>query len=359
MNIVTMPWFPLLAGIVGGCLMGFAARHQHICSMSALERHWYAGDSSGLRTWVLAAAVAVFTTQALYFLGLVDLNNSFYLAPRFAWTGAVLGGLMFGAGMALVGTCAFGAVVRLGGGSLRSLVVLLIIGISALAAQRGVIAMARVQIVDNMAADLSFAGNQSLGAILSALSGYDVTYAVAGLVVTAMLWWVFRDPAYRKRYGLMLGAAAIGLAVSYGWYITTLIANQSFNPTRITSASFVAPMGEAFMHFTMVTGETPTFGIGLMVGVFLGAAACAYHKRDVRWEACDDARELSRHLLGGLLMGIGGIFALGCTIGQGVTAVSALAISAPVVIASIVVGARLGLIYLIEGPSILGVHRAD
>ena len=90
-------------------------------------------------------------------------------------------------------------------------------------------------------------------------------------------------------------------------------------------------------------------GVGLVLGGVAGSAACAFRQHDVRWEACDDARELGRHLAGGALMGIGGVFAMGCTIGQGVTAVSALAISAPVVLASIFVGARMGLAYLIEG----------
>jgi uncharacterized membrane protein YedE/YeeE len=101
----------------------------------------------------------------------------------------------------------------------------------------------------------------------------------------------------------------------------------------------------------------PDYGVGLVLGVIGGAAACAAWKRDVRWEACDDARELGRHIAGGALMGFGGVFAMGCTIGQGVTGVSALAISAPLVLASIFLGAKLGLAYLIEG-SPLGAFRA-
>lgn len=350
MEIASSVWFPLTSGAAIGAVMGFVARYQYICSMSALERHWYAADSSGLRTWGLAAAVALLCTQLLFFAGLVDLKSSFYLNAQFPWSGAVLGGLMFGAGMALVGTCAFGALVRLGGGSLRSLVVLLIIGLSALAAQRGLIGLGRVHIVENLALDLGFAGDQSLGSLISALVGQDVRFAVATFMVMALFWWVFRDPTFRQRRGLLAGGTAIGLCIAAGWFVTTLIAHHSFAPTAIRSASFVAPVGDALMQITFVTGEAPNFAVGLVLGVLLGAAGAAIYRRDVRWEACDDARELSRHLLGGLLMGVGGVFALGCTVGQGITALSALALSAPLVIASIAVGARLGLIFLIEGP---------
>lgn len=361
MEFAATAWFPLVSGLLVGAVMGFAARHQHICSMSALERIWYADDSSGLRTWVLAAAVALLATQAMHFSGLIDISQSFYLSPRLAWSGAILGGMMFGVGMALVGTCAFGALVRLGGGSLRSLVVLLIIGFAALAAQRGLIALGRIHVVDNLALDLSFAGDQSLGSIVSGLAGFDLHMPVAALSIVILFWWVLRDPAFRRRTGLMVGGSALGLGVAAGWYLTALIAAQAFAPVRVGSASFIAPVGEALMQIAFVTGEVPSFGVGLSAGVVLGAAACAVYRRDVRWEACDDARELSRHLLGGLLMGVGGIFALGCTVGQGITAVSALAVSAPLVIASIAIGARLGLIFLIEGPripAVLGGHPA-
>jgi hypothetical protein len=118
-------------------VMGAIARHEHFCTLSALQRRWYAGDSHGLRGWMLAAAVAIALTRALALTGTIDLSSSFYLAPAFGLTGAIMGGLAFGFGMALVGTCGFGALVQLGGGSLRSPVVLIVLGRSALAAQRG------------------------------------------------------------------------------------------------------------------------------------------------------------------------------------------------------------------------------
>lgn len=353
MDLAASSWFLPLAGLLAGAGMGFAARWQHFCTMSALERYWHADDSSGVRTWVLSAAVALIATQALQFAGLADTHGSFYLSSNLAWTGAIIGGLAFGFGMALVGTCGFGALVRLGGGSLRSLVVLMILGLSALSAQRGLIAQGRIEVVDRLAADLSFAGDQSLGSIASAFTGADMHLLVAVVVAPVMLAWVFSERAYRARFGLIATALIIGIVVAFGWFATTIAAHHSFDPVQIESASFVVPVGDAILQLVTFTGVRPDYGVGLVAGVVIGAALCALHRRDVRWEACDDARELGRHLIGGFLMGAGGVFAMGCTIGQGVSAISVLALSAPLAMLSILVGARLGLAYLLEGSPLM------
>jgi hypothetical protein len=150
----------------------------------------------------------------------------------------------------------------------------------------------------------------------------------------------------------------VGLVVAFGWFVTTLASRHSFDVVQIEAGSFVVPVADTLLHIVAFTGVLPDYGVGLVLGVVAGAAACAMWKRDVRWEACDDARELSRHLAGAFLMGVGGVFAMGCTIGQGVTAVSALAISAPVVVASIFLGARMGLSYLIEGSALSAFRSA-
>lgn len=338
-----------LSGIAAGVVLGYFARINHFCTMSSLERHWYAGDSTGLRTWVLAAATALIASQAMAAIGLIDLTQSFYLSDQFGLTGAILGGLMFGFGMALVGTCGFGALVRLGGGSLRSLVVLIVLGLAALAAQRGLVAQLRVVVVDDLALDLSFAGDQSIGAILSALTGFDVRLAVAACVAIALLTWIFKDPVYRTRTAHIATGVIIGLAIAFGWFATTWISKAAFEPVQIEAGSYVVPVGDTIMQVITYTRSLPDYGVGLVVGTLIGAALGAWRKKDARWEACDDARELSRHLTGAALMGIGGVFAMGCTVGQGITGVSTLAVSAPVVMVSIAIGARLGLAWLLEG----------
>lgn len=354
-------WLIPLAGGLTGIAIGAAARADRFCTLAALERHWYANDSSGLRSWVLAAAVAIVCTQALLLTGAVDLQRSFYLSPSFGWTGAILGGIAFGFGMALVGTCGFGALVRLGGGSLRSLVVLIVLGLSALAAQRGLIAQIRVEVVDNLALDLGFAGDQSLGSLVSAAVGADARLPVAVLVAGLLLLWVFSSASYRHKLGHIATAAVIGVGITVGWLVTTWGARHAFEPVQLEAGSFVVPVGDTLMQAITYTGVLPDYGVGLVIGVAVGAALVAWRKHDVRWEACDDARELGRHIVGAFLMGTGGVFAMGCTIGQGVTAASVLAVSAPVVAVSIAIGARLGLAYLLEGSvwSVFRLHRRE
>lgn len=351
--IVLLP----LLGIAAGVLLGFVARVNRFCTLSSLERYWYVGDSSGLRTWALAALSALIATQILAGAGLADIQASFYLDTAFPWTGAILGGLMFGVGMALVGTCGFGAVIRLGGGSLRALVVLTVIGLAALATQRGLLGQVRILIVDNLALDLSFAGDQSIGSILSALTGLDMRLPVIVLVAATGLIWVFKAPDYRKQGAQILTGLLIGLAIAFGWWATTFISEQAFAPVQIEAGSFVVPVGDTILQVITYTGTLPDYGVGLIFGTLIGAVAGALWKKDIRWEACDDARELGRHILGATLMGVGGVFAMGCTVGQGITAFSSLAISAPVVMVSMALGARLGLAWLVEGSFMAAFQR--
>ncbi len=342
-------WLLPLAGGLAGILIGAVARASRFCTLAALERCWYANDASGVRTWVLVAASALAATQALAWAGLVDLTDVFYLTPDFGLAGAVLGGLAFGFGMALVGTCGFGALVRLGGGSLRAFVVLVVLGLSALAAQRGLIAILREHAVDRLAIDLSGAGDQSVGSLVSALAGTDLRLATAAILVAAALAWVFADRAYARRGWDIAAAVTIGCTIAAGWLVTYWFGEWAFHPVQMEAGSFVVPVGDTLLQFAAFTGVPPDYGVGMVLGVAIGAAAVAWRRHDVRWEACDDARELGRHIVGAVLMGVGGVFALGCTIGQGVSAVSVLAVSAPVVMLSIALGARLGLAYLLEG----------
>ena len=340
-----------LAGLLAGAAMGYVARRHHFCTLSALERRGYAGDDNGVRAWGLAILVAIVLTQALALAGLFDPRHSFYLTSSFGWSGAVLGGLAFGFGMALVGTCGFGALVRLGGGSLGGLVVVIVLGLAALATQRGIIAVSRIAIVDSQAYDLTRLGSpdQSLGSLASAFIGHDISWLVTLVVVIALAAWVFRPTAFRRDHGKIAAGTVVGVAVAFGWLATSYIAARSFDPVQIESASFVVPPGDVILQLIAVTGALPDYGAGMVLGVVLGAAAAAIRRHDVRWEACDDARELSRHLAGAVLMGVGGVFALGCTIGQGISAASLLTISAPIVLVSIAVGARLGLAWILEG----------
>lgn len=256
---------------------------------------------------------------------------------------------MFGVGMALVGTCGFGAVLRLGGGSLRALVVLTVIGLAALAAQRGIVGLVRIPLVDEQEMTFAGAGSQSIGDILSWWTGVKLSWLVALAMAAAGLFWVFRSPDFLARPGKVGSGVVIGLVIAFGWWATSFVSERSFDPVQIEAGSFVVPVGDSILQLITHTGVLPDYGVGLIAGTLFGAVAAALWRRDVRWEACDDARELGRHILGGTLMGIGGVFAMGCTIGQGITGYSAMAISAPIVMISMAFGARLGLAWLVEG----------
>jgi uncharacterized protein len=338
-----------LAGLVGGAVLGYVARRNYFCTLSALEQHWYGGNSDGLRTWVLAAALAATMVQLLSLSGFVDVSQSIYLTPQFNWLGAIVGGLAFGIGMALVGTCGFGALVRLGGGSLKSLIALLVLALFAISTARGLIAFGRVGIVESFRIDFEFAGSQSLPSVLNAILGFNLGTLLAVAALCVVFWWVFSDPGYRRRTSDLVTASVIAGVVAFGWFTTGSAAARSFEAIQVESASFVMPVGDTLLMFVLALGNSPDYGIGMVVGTVLGAAVAARSSDDVRWEACDDARELSRHLIGAAFMGTGGVLALGCTIGQGVSAMSTLAISAPVAMLSIAAGARIGLAWLLEG----------
>ncbi len=338
-----------LSGLLVGILLGYVARRNFFCTLSSLEQHWYAGNSNGLRTWVLAATIAAASTQILVGAGQIDLSDSFYLTPNFGWLGAIVGGFAFGLGMAFVGTCGFGALVRLGGGSLKSLMAVLILGLAALSAQRGFLALGRTGFFDNFQIDLNFAGTQSIPDVVSHLTSENAYLPVVIILILVPLIWIFKDRKYRQDTKSIITGVIMGCLVTLGWVVTSYFATHSFDPIQIESASFVAPVGDTILQFAAFTGSTPDYGIGVVIGTIIGSAIAARSADNVRWEACDDARELSRHILGAALMGAGGVLALGCTIGQGISAASLLAISVPVTMLSIGVGARMGLSYLLEG----------
>lgn len=351
------PWILPAAGLIIGCVLGGVARWNHFCTLSALERYWYANDSTGLRTWVLAGVTALVTTQSLVALDLVSLGGSFYLAPRLNLIGIVVGGVLFGIGMALVGTCGFGALVRLGSGSLRSLIVVIAIGLAALTAQRGIIGRLRVDLLEPLSLHFEKANTQSIAEITSAAIGASFGQPVAILFAVALLFWVFSPRSYRRQRKSVITGIVVGLCVTLGWWITHYLSSVLYRQVQIESASFVMPPGEVVLGFIAVTGSIPDYGMGLVIGVILGAALIASINDDVRWEACDDARELGRHLAGAFLMGTGGVLAGGCTVGQGISALSTMAVSAPIAFVSICIGARIGLRWLIEGtPSLFANH---
>ena len=256
---------------------------------------------------------------------------------------------MFGFGMALVGTCAFGSLVRLGGGDLRSLVVVLVFAAIAYAVLRGVLAGLRIAVFENAALVLPIDGGADLPALLDPLFGASTRPWLAAAAAAVLAAAAFGDRRLRRAPRLMAAGVVLGLAVTAGWLATTVLVDPFAAPTTPQSLTFVSPVARAFYGILLDQAELAEFGAGSVFGVVVGAALAARRAREFRWEAFDDAREMKRHLAGAALMGVGGVVCGGCTIGQGLTAGSLMALSWPLAVLGMAAGARLGIAILVEG----------
>ena len=335
-----------LTGLAGGVLLGLAARVGRFCIMGAVEDAVYGNDLGRVRMLAMAAAVAIAGTFALIAAGALDPGATRYFRAAWSPAGAVIGGLMFGFGMAQVGTCGFGALARVGGGDLRALVMVVVIGIVAYATLAGPLAPLRHLIVPPDA-PVSL-GSDGLAHRAGALLGLP-PLVPALTAALALAGWALMDPRFRRVSGHLGWSVAVGLAIVLAWWGTGWAAKASFAAVPVESFTFVAPLGETLIYAMTSAGTAPDFAVGAVAGVILGAAIGSALKGEARWEACDDARELRRQMGGAALMGVGGVLAFGCTVGQGLSAVSVLAMSAPIVIVAIMLGARAGLFVLVEG----------
>ncbi|MBR0764429.1 YeeE/YedE family protein [Bradyrhizobium japonicum] len=342
-------------GLAAGAVLGVAGRAGRFCTLAMLEDAFFGSDYRRLQSFALAAAVTLLATQALAAFGIVDLSRSIYLTASIGLGGAILGGLMFGVGMALVGTCGFGTLVRVGGGDLRAIVVFLVLGLSALATMRGITGMLRLMLVEPLSVRLPEGSTQTLTSLLGAGGTMRAILVVA--ISAALALWALADGRLVRSPRLLASGLAVGAAIAFGWFATGWLADDEFDPARVSSLTFVAPLGDAILYIATFSGARLNFGIGSVAGVVAGSFAAAMLARGFRWEACDDARELKRHMIGALLMGIGGIMSMGCTIGQGLSAFSTLAVSAPVTMVAIACGARLGLEFTMTGEWLPAVRR--
>ena len=349
------PSTPLLlagCGLLAGLIVGAVARIARFCTFGAVEDWGLADDTRRLRSWGLAVAVAILVVQGLDAWGGARIGESFYLSAAFGWAGAIVGGLLFGFGMAMVGTCGYGTLVRLGGGDLRAIVVFLVLGLSAYMTARGLTGVFREAVIDPLTWNLEGIGGQGLSHLLSAVLGIErswISLSLGLLVPLAIAHWCFRSPAFRRAPRDILGGVIIGLTAAGGFAATGILGADPFDPQRVESVTYVLPPGETIVYLLTFSGATIDFGIGLVMGTIAGAFLAAAAKGELRLEAFDDAREMRRHLLGAFLMGFGGVTALGCTVGQGISGMATLSFSAPLVLASILLGAAFGLHYLVSG----------
>ncbi len=333
-----------LAGLVGGLVLGLAARLGDFCTLGAIETAVYGRDEMRLRLWGVVLAVAILGTQAGAALGAIDLGATVYHAIAWNPLASVAGGLAFGYGMAMAGNCGFGALVRFGGGDLRSLVVVVVMGIFAYVALSGPLAPLRLALFDQPAA----AGPQGMAHDLGLGEGAGAL-ALGALIAAGLGGWALGSAQLRAARRQTAWAVAAGVAVVWCLYATSRLSDASLGAVAVEGPSFTAPVGRTLIFLMTSTAGGITFSIGAVAGVMLGAFAGSLWRGRFRWEACEDPRELGRQVGGAALMGVGGVVALGCSVGQGVTGFATLAWSGPVTLAAIVAGALIGLRQLIGG----------
>ena len=352
-----------LGGFVLAFIFGAVANRTNFCTMGAVSDVVNMGSWGRMRMWLLAIAVAILGTHALQLAGLIDIGKSIYVRPNVTWLSYVLGGFLFGVGMTLGSGCGSKTLVRLGGGNLKSLVVFTFLGIAAYMTLKGLFAIWRTRWIDPVATDLAAHNlpRQDLPTLVSAWSGASLAGAQIGValaVALALLAFVFKDREFRTSFDHVFGGTVVGLVIVGGWYVTGHMGYGEnpetletiffgTNSRTIESLSFTAPVAFTLELLMLWSDKSlgPTFGIGTTVGIILGSFAYAIASKTFRFEGLAGAEDTANHVVGGLLMGFGGVLALGCTIGQGLSGFSTLAIGSILAFLSIVAGSALAMRY--------------
>jgi len=336
---------------------GLIAQKTHFCTMGAVSDILNIGDWSRMRMWVLAMGVAMLGFNGMVAAGWLDPTRTFYTQARVSVLSLALGGLMFGVGMVLASGCGSKTLVRIGGGNLKSLVVLAVMAIAALAAMRGVFGVARVQWLDPVG--FSISNGQHLSGVLAAGLGLSPAQGAlwAGSIIGgALVLWCLLRPEGRSA-DVLWGGLGIGSATAALWCVSGVMGFVPEHPETLEavvlatnsrgmeSFTFVGPVGYAMDWLTYFSDKSKvlTLGVVTVPGVIIGAWLAAWRLGTFRWESFRGTEDLANHLLGAMLMGVGGVTAMGCTIGQGLSGVSTLALGSFIALAFIVVGAVLGL----------------
>ena len=346
----------VVSGFLLAFVFGAVAQKTDFCTMGAVSDIVNMGDWSRMRMWLLAIAVAIAGANALDLAGFVDLSRSAYPAPRLPWLAFLIGGLIFGIGMTLASGCGSRSLVRIGGGNLKSLVAMLFLALSAEMTLRGALAPLRTEVLG--AFSIRFDQGQDLSWLLAGLLGIgkrSVQPWIAAGVSLALLAFVLKDRDFRTDHERLFAAVVIGLTIVGGWYVTGHLGFVAEDPqtlqeaylgtrtARPESLTFIGPAANALelLQFWADQSARVTFGVAVVIGTLAGAFAYALFKRRFHWHSFASASDTCDHVVGGVLMGFGGVTAAGCTIGQGITGVSTLALGSILVFFSIIAGAAL------------------
>lgn len=326
----------------GGLAIGFAfgaiVFATNFCTMGSVSDIVNLGDWRRFRAWLLAIAVAIAGLHAIEAAGAVEVQRSMYVGPRLAWVGNFVGGLTFGFGMVFAGGCASRNLARVGGGDLRALITLVVLGIFAYTSIGGILGPIRAW-VEQSASVMLASPDQRIGSI----AGIDQGQVAAG-VAAAVALLCFGSREFRTSPRHVLSGLGVGLCVVAAWAVTGLAFDElADRPTAPASLTFVRPIGDTLEWLQRYTaGRLPGFGVATVLGAILGAFAMAVGMGRFRLSGFSDLADLKRSLFGAAMMGIGGVLAIGCTVGQGITGVSTLALGSVITFAAIVAGGAIG-----------------
>ena len=319
------------SGLAIGLIFGITGQLSGFCLNRALKEYWQSGALHKAQSFVLALCVATIGTQALAQFEFIDLSKSLYRGPTFSWLLVPLGGVMFGFGMMLANGCGARSLVLCAQGNLRSFVVLLCLGISAFMTLTGVLGPLR-QALNQMTA----VSGASISDLPVAAQAWLVTIVLICLFVFS--FWKLNLLKYKKD---LFAGFMVGLLIVAGWFSTGWLAFDEFEPVNLVSLTFIAPIGETIQYSMIATGAKLSFGVTVVLGVLLGSFLLAWLRKGLHLQGFSSPKEMLRYIAGGILMGVGGSLALGCSIGQGLTGLSTLALSSVVAAAGILIGARL------------------
>ncbi|MCU0840322.1 MAG: YeeE/YedE family protein [Thiobacillaceae bacterium] len=335
-------------GFILAFIFGYVANKTSFCTMGAVSDIVNMGEWGRMRAWLLAIAIATLGTSILVYTGDLDITKTYYTRETFYWLAALVGGVTFGIGMTLASGCGQRTLVRLGSGNLKSVVVFLFLGYSALLTMNGIFRVFLDEVLRGEMFTIRLEHMQTLPGLLH-MEGPESHLMVGGIVSLGLLVFVFANREFRHNLDNILAGLVIGLVVVGGWYVTGKIGlaeNEFMEMSYVgtdsklaESMTFVGPLAYTMDLWAYWRDKSVTFGIASVFGVVLGSFVYAVFNRSFRWEYFTSPQDMFRHLIGAALMGFGGVTAMGCTIGQGVTGMSTLAVSSAIVLAGIIGGA--------------------
>ena len=339
-----------LVSILGFCIalvFGFVGNKTHFCTMGAISDVVNIGSRGRMGSWFLGIGIAVLGVQFLRSQGFISLGESMYLSTQFLYLSYVLGGFIFGIGMTLAAGCGQRNLVRVGGGNLKSLVVVLVLGITAYMTLRGLFALFRINYIYKANIELQDLGMNSQGLTqgISALTGVPdsttlqtITALILGLGFIA---YALKQQEFRSSFDNILAGVTVGGCVVAAWFVTGYIGQDDFDPIAPQGLTFVGPTGDMISYLMTFTGAQINFGIAVTFGMIVGSFIYAVISGTFRIETFSNQSEMVGHLIGAVMMGFGGVLSFGCTIGQGVTGISTLAIGSFLTLLMIVFGSAL------------------